>query len=473
MIVGEEEAALSNAFPFLTMIFFLFFALLYHVFRLFAAHRVSAFFSLLPSALIIFMLKDISGMAECLPAIVFGVILRIAILFVLNTEKKLLYAVFLLDVVTVYLFIAHQRFTGGGLAAKILCICLTVLTLSAVQTIVFEKNKIPFPIYYFLIISVITLIIPMREKPIDWSFVEDIGEKIESMASNVSYRITTIFGNYCSAGYSTLPPTGGKLEQKRKDQLILKTFNAPYRTYTDEEDKLMMVRRTLYMPGGRGVDKAQLLKFIDFLYENGINVSDAAVFTEASTIAIEYDCIDTKDIIVPANTYSVMEGDKSIEEGVSSTVHRRGYSIGASYLDIDYGSPDFVELLRNSKKECRELSYNEAVDYAAELWFINLEDIIDRSEFEDIRKAAKNNEKELNSYLDTKGADSKLQELADKITAGAESDYDKCSMIEEYLKQYTYSLKTVGGYNPNSDMSTASGMADIASRFLFESGKGY
>ena len=179
----------------------------------------------------------------------------------------------------------------------------------------------------------------------------------------------------------------------------------------------MMVRKTLYMPGGRGVDKAQLLKFIDFLYENGIDVSDAAVFTEASTIAIEYDCIDTKDIIVPANTYSVMEGDKSIEEGVSSTVHRRGYSIGASYLDIDYGSPDFVELLRNSKKECRELSYNEAVDYAARLWFINLEDIIDRSEFEDIRKAAKNNEKELNSYLDTKGADSKLQELADKITA--------------------------------------------------------
>ena len=120
-----------------------------------------------------------------------------------------------------------------------------------------------------------------------------------------------------------------------------------------------------------------------------------------------------------------MEGDKSIEEGVSSTVHRRGYSIGASYLDIDYGSPDFAELLKNGKKDCHELSYSEAIDYAARVWFINLKDIIDRSEFEDIREAEKDNEKELDGYLDTKGADSKLQELADKITAEAESDYDK------------------------------------------------
>lgn len=477
MIVGEKETLFSNAFPFLTMIFFLFFAVLYHVFRIFVQHSTSVFFSLLPSFLIFILLKDIPAFSECLPAIIFGATLRLAVMVVPNREKKLLYAVFLLDVITVYLFISHQRFTGGSIAAKILCICLTVLTLSAVQTIVFENNKIPFPIYYFLIISVITLILPMREKPIDWSFFTNIGEKIayrvESVASNVSYRFTTFFGSYSSAGYSSLPASGSKLRQKRKNQLILKIYKAPYRTYTNEEDTLMMVRKTLYMPGGRGVDTAQFFKFLDFLYANGVDSSEATVFTEISDINIEYDYIDTKDIIVPANTFSAKEGDRNIEEGVSSTVHKRGYNIEASYIDIDYGSPEFEELVKNSQTECRELTYSEAVAYASKLWLRNFENVIDRSEFEAAREASKKNESELKNYLDTKGADSKLQELAEEITSGALSDYDKCRKIEEYLKQYTYSLDTVGGYDPNSDMSTAGGMSDIASRFLFESGKGY
>ena len=76
-------------------------------------------------------------------------------------------------------------------------------------------------------------------------------------------------------------------------------------------------------------------------------------------------------------------------------------------------------------------------------------------------------------YGDTNGITGRMKKLASEITAGAENDYDKAKAIESYLRQYTYSTTSVGGHNPDSDMSTPEGMADIADRFLFETEKGY
>jgi len=66
-----------------------------------------------------------------------------------------------------------------------------------------------------------------------------------------------------------------------------------------------------------------------------------------------------------------------------------------------------------------------------------------------------------------------MVKLAESITEGTPSDYVKCRFIENYLRQYTYNLDAVGGHDPDSDLTTAEGMADIADRFLFETEEGY
>lgn len=45
--------------------------------------------------------------------------------------------------------------------------------------------------------------------------------------------------------------------------------------------------------------------------------------------------------------------------------------------------------------------------------------------------------------------------------------------METFLRQYAYSVDSVGGYNENSDMNSPAGMSDISERFLFDTGKGY
>ncbi|MDO4805430.1 MAG: transglutaminase-like domain-containing protein, partial [Lachnospiraceae bacterium] len=76
-------------------------------------------------------------------------------------------------------------------------------------------------------------------------------------------------------------------------------------------------------------------------------------------------------------------------------------------------------------------------------------------------------------YIGTEGASARLRNLANELTQNADSAYDKCKIIEKYLRQYRYTTDAVGGYDPKSDMSTSSGMADIAERFLFDMREGY
>ncbi len=476
VLMGDEVAWGDVAFPFWSITFFMLFTGMYYLFRIFVSDKASAVLSLLPALLLFFLGKDISVLPILLPSMIFGIALRLAIHFIPNRKKKLLYAALLLDVITLLFFFVGGEVGRLGVAEKMLCICLVALTFSAVQTYFYEKNKDPFPIYYFLIIAVITLVIPMKKDPINWNKVVDLGQKIayriETFASDVSYRFSSLFGESYTAGYSSIDSNGEKLEAGEKTQLVIHTKDQPYHTYIDEETgQKIKLRKTLYFAGGRGADREQLVRFINFLYENGVDRERVLEFTDISNIEVEYAYLNTKDIIAPAFTFLATEQDGQIKEGVSSKLHRKGYKINVKYLDIDYASPLFTEMLREERETSLLLSYDEAFDYVIRLFGIKFGDIMSREEYE----AAVSNIKSGvgKEYLDVTGADSRLKDFAEEITEGAETDYDKCRMLEAYLRKYTYSTNAVGGYNSGSNMSTAEGMADIAQRFLFDTGKGY
>ncbi len=474
----------GNAFfPFWALGLFLLLSCLYHGFRFFVSWKAAIIFSFLPAMLLIFFLKDLPSFPTLLSAMVLGAVLRLVVITIRNVNKNLLYCAVPLDIIALYLFFFRDRLTGVSITEKALGVCLTILTMSALQTLVFEKNKVPFPIYYFLIIGILTCVIPMKEKPIDWTPVVVMGQKladaVKSASSDISYLFTSAFGGSYTSGYSSLMSEGARLDVTERTQLILKTNELPYHTFSDDTGNIIKLRKTIYLAGSNDVDRTQFLRFVNFLYENGVDRETASVFTEVSKIEIEYAYLDTGDIIAPSNAVIVTGLDgKSPEEG-RTTIHRKGYRLNARYLEIDYASPKLIQMFRMAGKETdgndtyniNTLTYEAAEDYVKELWDMDLWDIMSPEEYVRISEETKIDA--ANEYLDVSGTSKELRALAQDITEGAMSDYDRCRRVESYLRQYPYSTNAEGGYDSGSDMSTIEGMADIAQRFLFDTGKGY
>ncbi|MCR5157357.1 MAG: transglutaminase-like domain-containing protein [Butyrivibrio sp.] len=477
-IFGGEAERIPGAFmPFFTLGAFFVCCILEQIFSIFVSSRIAALFSLLPPLVLILVMRGSSVLKGAASAVILGVVLRLCIVFLEQRRKLLIFTVLILDAVTLYLYFYRGSFKGKDLSAKILCVFLVILSMWAVQAL-FEKGKELYPIQLFLCLGAAAAFFPMGEKPIDWSPVVRAGEKIssgiETAAENLSYYFASPLGEKYVAGYSSFSLKGGKVEGSEKVQLILEMKDRPYHTFTDEETgETLSMRKTLYLTGGRGVDEAWFVGFLGYLYENGVDSEEVSLFSNIEEVDIEYAYLDTHDEIAPSTAFLLTQWDEKVTGGRSVSLHRKGYRTKAMYLDIDYGSPYLADLLRSGGGRSVP-DYETACSYAKDLWGIELTKALSLEEYEAAGKELSRAEAEPDdNYLDVTGADEKLKALAGEITGSSKTDYDKCRQIESYLRQYTYDTNAVGGYDPDSDMGSSRGMADIAGRFLFDTGRGY
>ncbi len=541
-------------------LFFLLISFIKSIFELFVSSRAASFLSLLPAALLVLLLHRTVSLPFLAPAIVAAAVLRLLSGLLirrdrvirqelqsqrdpLNQQNLLLrqnlilhVLTFLLDITALFLYLSQNILTGQNITDKLLFISLTVLTLSALQQILIERGGAAFPLQYFALMGVLLLLLPMKPEPINWKPVINAGaravRKVVDLADGATYFLSSAFdGGTYTAGYSSLGETGGAIAESGRTELILHTSDKPYFTYTDAESSTkMQVRRTLYLVGGRGADTGQLVgerstdgeqlanrrgadakqlvRFLRFLHASGVDHAHAAVFSRLSQIRVEYAYLDTMDEIAPAGSFLLFSEEKGGGVGANSNAsdsekstaparHRKGYTIDAQYLDIDYGSPYLIRLIKAAGKSSAkgaplsnagkssaqgnnpsnestsslqtDLSYEEACDYARELYGIELGDILTQEEFEE----SADERLEMSLYTDVSGAGGKLKELAEELAGGDWDDYDKCRRIEAYLRQYSYDVRADGASGPKSDMRTSEGLTDLADRFLFETGAGY
>ena len=390
-------------------------------------------------------------------------------------EKVLLYGVFLPDAAAVYLYFGRHVLQGAYASDKLLFVSLVTLTLASLQELLFEKPLLrssgeAFPFFYFALLGILVAMLPMRQTPINWAPVAEAGGRVfhraQDIVDSAAYHLSSLWGGSYTTGYSSLDVSGGKIERSGRTEIILKTSQKPYYEYTDEEtSEDMKVRRTLYLAGGAGVDKTKLISFLRFLHANDVDKEYASLFSQLSEVKVEYAYLNTPDEIAPVNAFLVYDGNSQ-----NDTVHKKGYRLTARYLDIDYGSPYLAGLIREAETAGRDesLSYEDACSYFMELYGVEFGSILTGDEYEEAAKASYSA-----ADLGTDGVSAALQELAVQITSGVRGEYDKCRVIEGYLRQYSYQTDTVGGHDPLSTMSTPAGMADIADRFLFETGAGY
>ena len=450
-----------NSFIICTTLFYLLFCLIGYMINLFEDGKMAIVLSVivaLPLGVLLFRYRHIA----LLLALIIAVGLRLLFGLISFQQQLIKYGIFLMGAIAVFLWYFYDCFETVNTINRLLFAAIIVISLSSIQQILVEKNKGEFPFHFFLLLCLFILIIPVKPKPLDWSRVQSLAGKIADASDNVAYYFSGIYdnGNY-DTGYSNLQVKVGKVKKSNKNQLTLTTSQMPYIVYTDSTTgKQMKGRKVIYLQGQQGVDNRQLVEFLQFLYNHDVDRSKAGVFSQISKISIEYVYLTTGDEIVPRGVISLKSS--------GGEIHKKGYKEDTVYLDIDYGSPAFMQLCREKAMDKPVLSYEQMCKYANEIYRMDLSEIVSKQEYE-----AALLDDDLSEFEALPKDDKNLHDLATEIIRPANNDYDKCRLIEGYLRQYPYTTDAVGGYDKQSTMATADGMGDIAGRFLFDTKEGY
>ncbi len=314
-----------------------------------------------------------------------------------------------------------------------------------------------------LVLEGAVFFLPSPKDPIDWSFVVRFGQRIAEGVADIS-RDTGYYlsgfgsGSSAQSGYRGLENAGGPDS----------TLNR-----TDREELYVTASgsvKNIYLAGavyGGGEDVADELKgrwYFDFLsamYSHGIDRETARLFGRRQSAGLEYGYIRTSDLIRPEKLLRIDSKvtDELSQDGVTfPEIKRKGYSYDTVFLDIDYASRYLEDILR-TPAECDYPDYEVMKEYSRQLYDLQLNLTVSQMEYE----RWVSSKPDLTPYLDVSLYESpRLRELAQRITAGAASDYDACRAVEKYLRQYRYSVR-----------NSASGENDFIERFLFETGEGY
>ena len=389
-------------------------------------------------------------------------IIAIQILFhALRKYKKYIdYGSVLLALVSICLFLAFGSFWEKNSTNTLLIIFLAIMTLCAIQ-----PKKFSF--YYFLLLGIIIYLIPIRQEPINWTPVTD---KASVVIDNVSYYFSNILGtDKYTTGYSSLTNSGNQLKISDTTQLIITTNNPPYFIFYDETtSKRMKQAKTLYLTGTDSADISHLVEFANLLWRNDVDKETTALFSTISDLSLEYSFLTTRDEIAPINTISLTDENGNPLQ-TNNKKHQKGYTLNATYFEIDYGSPYLMELYRNPVSSDSYLDYDSCCDYLKSLYDINFSKIISEDAYNDCVENLQNVNVD---YLDTDGVTERMISLASTVAGDYASVFDKCKAIENYLRQYTYSTD-LDSDAVEADMNEAAGMSMLADNFLFDTGKGY
>ncbi|MCR5055237.1 MAG: hypothetical protein K6A69_10390 [Lachnospiraceae bacterium] len=319
----------------------------------------------------------------------------------------------------------------------------------------------------FLIPILIVFLIPMKNTPIDWSFILRAAERIEYAAEDLAWFLG---GGKERVGYGEMGTLGEGVDNSinRKPDLYLTNMNT---------NGVMYLKGSSYMSWGENSweekdihshDAGFLVPYLNALYRMDFGKEKVSCFSALASETVEYDRVRTNDILMPLYTINlepVYKNPAILSEGILSDKADRGYTYRLSYLDLDTGSPYFKELFQPENVNTKEMaSYDEMRGYFKRVYDADLRDFIREDEYnrtvEYLSEGKTCDGVRKEDYLKA-GYSDKIQKLSLDITKGLSGDYDKALAIEEYLRSYSYNT------------AVHPGNGDRIEEFLFNSKEGY
>lgn len=355
-----------------------------------------------------------------------------------------------------------ETFAAAGIVIAVLSEICVALTYKKEKRL---NSVVSFLLPVFAVFSLAAAIIPSSTEPIKWEFACKIATGIvnffENIATEIGFALNPASSEFAIGmqGYSDGEGIFGA--GISSDGALQLTFSAYIRP-----------RAAVYLIGnandtytGTGWSKSKYADFSENDYyldyceavcafeRAGYTSDDLADFTAFSNVTVTYRDIITKTLFYPLKTISVFSPER-FNAASPSIVFDSKQADGASYIlkyfEIDYRSDQFMTV---AGKEFDYGSADGTEHYLDKKISADITDkLSERSDYiHDVYTAL--------PELITE----RTRELAERITAGCATDYDKLRAIEAYLRGYTYT--TAPGAVPDG--------ADPVDYFLFESREGY
>jgi len=334
-----------------------------------------------------------------------------------------------------------------------------------------------------LILAIVAISLPSKPEPIRWTFVKNtylsIKEKLEQWQLDWNYN----FGNgsefFSLSGFSGEEKLGNGKELITSDKVNLKASGL------SEGTKVYLIGAISDIYTGDSWEKSTdnyvqgekdyNLDYLEFFYalsRQDEKILENYPFINKSRIILTYDNIKTKSVFFPLKTGRISANNNyqfqdEAPQILFSQRNGKGTSYDIDYIDLNLEGKAFKQMLREADK----FTYGNAPLVSAkkvkllEKYTLTSGRCFDPVAMESNYQKLKEREKIIyEKYVQLpQELPDRVKQLAIKITADYDNNYDKLKALETYLKKYTYSLKT--DKVPEGQ--------DFVDFFLFDGQKGY
>lgn len=330
---------------------------------------------------------------------------------------------------------------------------------------------------FFAVLALILFLMPVSADPFDWSFVRqlsaDLREQAGNLAADLEYYLSRIgLNNGYVSGYNGLGSHSTSLATSDREELYL-SEKIPHRLYLDG------VSYTTLSPDGSWsgrsafteADEGWMALYLNALMREGITREEAECFSLMYERSIIYGQIRSSDLMHPLHTVQLGENaQKDLVPGGFELKRskKRGYVYDFLMMDLDAANPYLKRVLRNAAANAAAdpheygfADYSAVAAYMQEVYRKPFNRYFSLTEYMNVMEGLTH--PDMSAYLETGAATDRMRDLAQRITAGIDNDFDKCAAIEAYLRNYHYSVTP--GPVPEG--------ANWLDHFLFESGQGY
>lgn len=320
----------------------------------------------------------------------------------------------------------------------------------------------PFFLEMFLIIA----FVKAPDKPYDWQFFINVGKTVKQGYIVVTQKVfgkdeegyISVYGIFNDDG--ELHPD---VSQSKSRVLALKPYYyAPSRLYlagivSDNFDG----RRWTAKNNGDDINfEADVAESMYSAKMYGGSYAGDYLRTDGASMRLTY--FNTQLAFLPSKTleFAPLDSKTSFKkkEGTYRFNEMQGYGTeyDFKYAMFNLGNPAFEEYVNAEHPESEE-SFNE---FTSKSYFESVKGV----QYDDLLKYR---EYVYDVYLPKTEISEEARNLLDEITKDADTDYDKCKAIEEYLHEYEYTWHP--GEFPSESLSPES----FLDYFLFENKQGY
>lgn len=427
----------------------------------------------------------------------------------------------------------HRREVISAITIAIVCICgwkggmprgvsAMLIGLAAISASGFATKHLRYAVTVVAVIECIVMLIGVDTKPVMWKPLAKGVDKVWSVVDGAFKDTEYRFGAYNNVSYTGYGEPGGMfqgVDYRYREELKAEVIGKIKMLYLKGASYTDVTKEGISGKVADNVsDNGWFAIYLNALHEAEITKEEARSFSKLLKVNVEYEYIQTEDVLRSANLLMIDEGS---DEQELSKEHNYSFN----YMALDYANPYLDKLVRGEQvhsanglwgddipgtslaydyfyhlkleaKEAEERdrndessdretangeggyagesdgrryddvlishgTYSEIRDYAYELYNIKLENIMDEEAYEQaFEEYARDGADE--RYLESPLVTGRIRALTLEVTKGCTSDYERAKSIEAFLRQYNY--------DTGVDLR---GRDNFVEAFLFEEQSGY